>query len=178
HSQAGLFGWKVADMRPDLVKALIAIEPNGPPFYDMVLPYQNAPVPEGQPWFRYTSNLQRPWGLTGLPLTFSPPTDTPPATALQAPEAPGLVPCYLQAGTPRTLPRLAQVTIGLFTSEASFRTASDHCNASFLRQAGVAVDHIRLADKGVHGNGHMMMLEKNSAAVSGVLADWLAGKGL
>jgi pimeloyl-ACP methyl ester carboxylesterase len=33
HSQAGAFGWPVADIRPDLVKAILAIEPNGPPFY-------------------------------------------------------------------------------------------------------------------------------------------------
>jgi len=29
HSQAGAFGWPVADARPDLVKAILAIEPNG-----------------------------------------------------------------------------------------------------------------------------------------------------
>jgi pimeloyl-ACP methyl ester carboxylesterase len=33
HSQAGAFGWPVADARPDLVKAILAIEPNGPPFH-------------------------------------------------------------------------------------------------------------------------------------------------
>jgi hypothetical protein len=32
---------------------------------------------------------------------------------------------------------------------------------------------IRLADVGVHGNGHMMMIEKNSAAIAGVIAQWL-----
>ncbi len=31
HSQAGAFGWPVADARPDQVKAILAIEPNGPP---------------------------------------------------------------------------------------------------------------------------------------------------
>lgn len=179
HSQAGVFGWKVADTRPDLVKALVAIEPNGPPFYNLSLPYQNSAPPPGEPWYRYTKDLLRPWGLTRLPLTYSPPTDTPPASVLQAkPEAPDLVPCYLQASPVRTLPQLAKVTIGLFTAEASFRTASDHCNALFLRQAGVSVDHIKLADHGVRGNGHMMMLEKNSSEVAGVIMNWLEGKGL
>ena len=95
-----------------------------------------------------------------------------------AADGPDLVPCYLQAGSPRTLPQLAKVTIGLFTAEASFRTASDHCNALFLRQAGVRVDHVRLADVGVRGNGHMMMLEKNSSEVAGAIMGWLQGKGL
>ena len=31
HSQAGPFGWPVADARPDLVKAIVGVEPNGPP---------------------------------------------------------------------------------------------------------------------------------------------------
>src|SRR5215469_15381666 len=37
HSQSGPFGWLVADARPDLVKAILAVEPNGPPFYDLQL---------------------------------------------------------------------------------------------------------------------------------------------
>ena len=31
HSQSGAFSWPVADGRPDLVSAHIAVEPNGPP---------------------------------------------------------------------------------------------------------------------------------------------------
>ena len=30
HSQSGAFGWPVADTRPDLVKAIVAVEPNAP----------------------------------------------------------------------------------------------------------------------------------------------------
>jgi hypothetical protein len=32
---------------------------------------------------------------------------------------------------------------------------------------------VHLADRGIHGNGHMMMLEKNSDAIAGVIDDWL-----
>ncbi len=35
HSQAGVFGWAVSDQRPDLVKAHVAVEPNGPTFFDI-----------------------------------------------------------------------------------------------------------------------------------------------
>ena len=31
---------------------------------------------------------------------------------------------------------------------------------------------------GIHGNAHDMMLEKNSAAISNVMANWLVRKGL
>jgi hypothetical protein len=33
---------------------------------------------------------------------------------------------------------------------------------------------IRLADVGVLGNGHMMMIEKNSDAIAPVIEKWLA----
>jgi len=47
------------------------------------------------------------------------------------------------------------------------------CTAAYLGQAGVPNTHIRLADLGVHGNGHMMMIEKNNAAITSVSAQWL-----
>jgi pimeloyl-ACP methyl ester carboxylesterase len=49
HSQAGAFGWPVADARPDLVKAIVAVEPSGPPFYDV----QDVGAPE---WFPLRHN--------------------------------------------------------------------------------------------------------------------------
>jgi len=42
HSQSGAFGWPVADARADLVKAILAVEPNGPPFFNV----DNVPAPE------------------------------------------------------------------------------------------------------------------------------------
>jgi predicted transglutaminase-like cysteine proteinase len=52
----------------------------------------------------------------------------------------------------------------------------DHCTSKFLTQAGVPNEHLRLASVGLHGNGHMMMLEKNNLDVAGVLADWIHRK--
>src|SRR5262245_4743880 len=34
HSQSGPFGWGIADSRPRLVKGILAVEPNGPPFHE------------------------------------------------------------------------------------------------------------------------------------------------
>src|SRR5260370_8591889 len=31
HSQSGAMGWPIADKRPNLVKAIVAVEPSGPP---------------------------------------------------------------------------------------------------------------------------------------------------
>ena len=61
----------------------------------------------------------------------------------------------------------------LLEAEASFYAGYNHCNVAYLRQAGVAVDFIRLADVGIKGNGHMMMMEKNSDEIAQVIAAWL-----
>jgi hypothetical protein len=61
----------------------------------------------------------------------------------------------------------------IVTGEASYHAAYDHCTAAYLEQAGAHNTFIRLADQGVRGNGHMMMIEKNSNAIAAVIAQWL-----
>ena len=58
----------------------------------------------------------------------------------------------------------------ILTSEASFRATYDHCTSNFLTQAGVPNTHLRLERVGIHGNGHMMMLEKNNLEIAGVIS--------
>lgn len=67
HSASGPVGWLVADRRPDSVKAIVAIEPMGPPFADI-------------------PNIgQLTWGLTAPPLTWTPKPDTPEALRIAEP---------------------------------------------------------------------------------------------
>ena len=40
---------------------------------------------------------------------------------------------------------------------------------AFLRQAGCDAELVRLADHGVHGNGHGMMLERNNEQALAVI---------
>jgi pimeloyl-ACP methyl ester carboxylesterase len=169
HAQAGLFGWPVADARPDLVKAVVAVEPSGPPFFNI----ETLGPPE---WFRDTTDEQRPWGITAVPLHYSPEAKNPADLAMvrqQVPDNPSVSRCWLQKDPARQLPNLQKVPILVLTSEASYHAAYDHCTVKYLEQAGVRTKFIRLPDVGVHGNGHMMMLEKNSAVVAGVISRWL-----
>ena len=53
-------------------------------------------------------------------------------------------------------------------------SAYDHCTAKYLAQARVKVTALRLGDRGIHGNGHMVMLEKNNLQVAGLIVGWLA----
>ncbi len=59
------------------------------------------------------------------------------------------------------------------TAEASFHATYDACTVAFLTQAGAKPDAIRLADRGLRGNGHMVMLETNSDAVADLVAGWI-----
>jgi hypothetical protein len=89
------------------------------------------------------------------------------------PDAPNLVRCWQQAEPARKLPRLAGIPMLIVVSEASYHASYDHCTANWLTQAGVRNTMIRLGDVGVRGNGHMMMLEKNSDDIANVMRDWL-----
>jgi pimeloyl-ACP methyl ester carboxylesterase len=168
HSQSGTPSWAVADARPDLVKALIPIEP-GLPFKD--IEFVGAPK-----WFETEPEVKRPWGLSPLPLHYSPPAPNPGdivAVEQEKPDAPDLAKCWVQKEPARQLVNLQKVPILMVTGEASLHAPTDHCFPKVLKQAGVQATWIRLADVGVRGNGHAMMLEKNNVQVADVLHGWL-----
>ena len=66
-----------------------------------------------------------------------------------------------------------KIPMMIVAAESSYHAAFDHCTAAYLKQAGVPITFLRLEDAGIRGNGHMMMLEKNSDEIAGVLMDWL-----
>jgi pimeloyl-ACP methyl ester carboxylesterase len=169
HSQSGAFGWPVADARPDLVKAIVAVEPNGPPFFDV----ENISAPD---WFRDAAAEARPWGITAVPLSYSPPAATASDLVIVKqpnPDAPDLARCWMQESPARQLPNLQKLPILVVTSEASYHAPYDHCTVKFMEQAGVHPTWIKLSDVGIHGNGHMMMLEKNNQEIGLVMSRWL-----
>jgi pimeloyl-ACP methyl ester carboxylesterase len=168
HSQAGAFTWPVADARPDLVKAILAIEPNGPPFYGI----ESVGAPT---WFKQ-GNLALPYGISILPITYSPPVAS--GAELQpvrqdGPDGPGLVACYAQKEPARQLSNLQKMPILVVSAEASYHAPYDHCTVKYLQQAGVKPSFIRLADRGIKGNSHVMMMERNNKEIAAVIAEWL-----
>ena len=150
HSAGGPPGWLIADARPDLVKAIVAVEPLGPPFEAISGPL--------------------PYGITHAPLVFDPPLDDGEvlASADQPSPAEGLVAYTIQAEPARALPNLS-MPITVVTAEASWMAADNHAIVHFLQQAGCDVAHMRLEEHGIHGNGHAMQLEANSDKVAAVV---------
>ena len=88
------------------------------------------------------------------------------------PDGPGLATCWKQAEPARQLANL-KMPIMVLTSEASYHAPYDHCTVKFLQQAGVKPSFIRLADLGIKGNSHVLMLEKNNKEIAAVIAGWL-----
>jgi pimeloyl-ACP methyl ester carboxylesterase len=167
HSQAGVIGWSVADARPQLVKGILAIEPSGPPIRENIA--------KGAPDYFEEGAVTRPWGVTRGRIAFEPPAESPGELKLARQEqadGPGLVRCVLQAEPARQMPNLRGIPILIVTSEASYHAPYDHCTARFLAQAGVKNSFVRLADQGIRGNGHMMMLEKNNLEIAAFLRRW------
>jgi pimeloyl-ACP methyl ester carboxylesterase len=168
HSQSGAFQWPVADARPSLVKALIAVEPSGPPVHDT----ENTGAPD---WFKDAERTKLS-GLGEVALNYDPPLtagDKLEFVRQDQPDKPDLVRCWRQKEPARQLPNLVRIPVVIVVGEASYHAAYDHCTSAYLTQAGVRNTLIRLADVGVHGNGHMMMIEKNNAAIATVIAQWL-----
>src|SRR5205807_1849711 len=134
------FGWPVADARPDLVKAIVAVEPNGPPFFDV----ENVPPPD---WFRYAATPARPWGITAVSLSYSPPSASASDLAIaqqEKPDGPDLSRCWMQKAPARTLPNLQKLPVLILTAEASYHAPYDHCTVKFLEQAGLRPTWIKL----------------------------------
>ncbi len=168
HSQAGTFGWLMADRRPQLVRAIVAVEPNGPPVHDAE--FKGAPD-----WFAENATFKQ-GGLCHLPLTYDPPLAASQQLAVvceKEAQGAGLMRCWRQTEPARKLKNLAHIPVVILQGEASYHAPYDHCTSQYLAQAGVTNTFIRLADRGIRGNGHMMMIESNNAEIAGVIAEWL-----
>jgi len=116
------------------------------------------------------------WGVTAVPLAYQPPAAKASDLAIvrqDTPDAADLVKCWIQKSPARLLPNLVKVPILILTGEASYHAPYDHCTVKYLQQTGVRPTWIKLADAGIHGNGHMMMLEKNNMEIAAVMSGWL-----
>jgi pimeloyl-ACP methyl ester carboxylesterase len=155
HSAGGPFGWLVAEIRPNLVKGIIAVEGGGQSFMG--------------------ANV---WGMSTVPVEYEPPVKDPSELKLVEMPAPeeGLGPYKLQAeGSVRKLKNIRDVPIAIVTAEGSFASPGNPGGIAYFKQAGVKLaEEIRLVKHDIHGNGHMMMVERNNREVLKVITDWLA----
>ena len=159
HSQSGTYGWLIADARPQLVKGVIAIEPSGPPFEATII----------------ATGKARAFGPTDIPISYDPPVKEASELAVEreAAEDPELFACWMQKAPARQLVNLKHIPVVVMAAEASYHQVYDHCTAKYLTQAGVKTEYIKLQDKGIRGNGHMVMIEKNNLDIARLLDEWV-----
>ncbi|KAI9927233.1 hypothetical protein ASPWEDRAFT_177691 [Aspergillus wentii DTO 134E9] len=157
HSQGGVMTWLLADQRPEYVHSIVVIEPQGPPF-------QNVGAWNG---------TARVYGLADIPVAYSPhlsdPSDFVKKTISS--NTTEIAECVIQADDPppRQLANISKIPVLLVTTESSYHAQYDWCTVKFLRQAGVKTEHLELKNIGIHGNGHMVFLEKNSDVVAAAI---------
>ncbi len=157
HSQAGPFGWLLADRYPELVSGIIALEPSGPPFSPDL-----------------TNPTAKNYGIADLPLHYEPPVEKPEEFNLRLLKSdnPERNDGWVMAEPASQLPNFKGIPILLIVSEASYHAGYDHLTSYVLNQCGVSHDFVRLEDVGIHGNSHMMMLEQNNLEIAEFIKKW------
>src|SRR6185436_4838638 len=165
HSQGGSFGWLIADERPNLVKAIVTLEPAAPPIRGV----DTAKV-------AYNQGGGLSWGVANSPITYEPAAAAASDlhTLLDEKKEPGKVACYVQREPARKLKNLQNIPVLFLNGEGGYHRVYDHCLAKWLNQAGVKTEYVEMEKVGLAGNGHMMMLEKNSADIAKYMGSWLS----
>ena len=155
HSAGGPFGWLVAEIRPNLVKGIIAVEGGGQSFMG--------------------ANI---WGMSTIPVAYDPPVNDVSELKLVDMPSPeeGVGPYKLQAEPARKLKNLQNIPIVIVTAEGSFASPGNPGGVAYFKQAGCQAEELRLSKLGIHGNGHMMMVERNSRQVLQPILDWMSAK--
>jgi pimeloyl-ACP methyl ester carboxylesterase len=153
HSAGGPFGWLVAEIRPNLVKGIIAVEGGGQSFTG--------------------ANV---WGMSTIPVAYDPPVKDVSELKLVDVASPeeGVAPYKLQAAPARKLKNLQGIPIVIVTSEGSFASPGNPGAVAYFKQAGCQAEEMRLTKLGIHGNGHMMMVERNNRQVLQPILDWMS----
>ncbi|EME87324.1 uncharacterized protein MYCFIDRAFT_201079 [Pseudocercospora fijiensis CIRAD86] len=173
HSQSGPYGFSLADTRPELVRGLISLEPQGPPIEN----WNGPPFQSGYS----TTGGARSYGLTAVPVHYDPSVSSAAELDIElvAARNSNSSKCYRQVEPARQLVNIAKVPSLLLTSECSYHTVYDYCTVEWARQAGVKMDHVPLETVGIHGNGHFLFLEKNNLEIAAkVVSPWLEKLGV
>lgn len=162
HSSGAQYPILVSNDCPELVAGNINLEHSTQPFWNYGLTVDSG-------------SAARPWGLANTRLDYEPPVSDPSELRVEVvgEDTLALRNCHLQAEPARKLPKIASVPYLCTTGEASIHATYDHCVIEFLKQAGGNPDWIKLADVGIHGNGHFGHLEKNNMDIAAVVENWI-----
>jgi len=168
HSMGGVIGWRAAEMDARNVAAIVAIAPG--PVADAAIV-----LPEGAALLTARETVLKMWANS----------DRFPHSALEQYLA-GLVPespramnernnvngAGLRVAGPRALAGIPIVVITGDQDPRHPRSADEEVAGYF------GADFVWLADRGLPGHGHMMMIEHGHDVIAGIFLDWLDERGL
>lgn len=189
HSMSGPYGWRLLDQIGDRITKLVAIAPGPPgniqPRPDVVR--KTADEVEIRSTTNYVMDLKAPFvaspafvrsKLIGKSTQF--PQDQVERYAASLITIP---PRLLQQrlnidGSQLRVENFTHyagkpVLLITGTDDVDHPRALDAGVVDWLRQSGANGEHLYLADKGITGNGHMMMLERNSRDVAQLIVAWI-----
>jgi len=116
-------------------------------------------------------------GLSAIPMGYAPRAAAVAELSFvrqEKADGPELVRCWLQKAPARQLPNLAKMPMLIVNGEGLVPCAVRALHGEISRTGGRASDLDRSGQRGVHGNGHMMMWKKNNLEVAAVIEKWTA----
>lgn len=191
HSLSGSVGWKLLELHGDAIVGLVGVAPAPPgnihPEPTLISSSETMVELESEGGIHWAISLDRPLELSeqqirdkliGASTRF--PTEALAAyRASLIPVPPRCIAEGLNVGgakpsvrdTTRLLAkRVLVVTGGVDTDHPR---DLDEAIVEWLRDAGALAEFISLPDRGIDGNGHMLMLERNSDEIVELIIDWL-----
>ena len=175
----GNMAWITADYLPEQVRAVLAVEPDSPPF-GFTTPNLHSSDRDCLPIFKLHPPV-RPYGISHIPLNFDPPANpVTEAGGMPIPVSETLREDHQAYSFDqdrnfpiRKLPNLRGMPHAAITTECSWNSLGVWATVKFLRGAGLQVEHIELQQLGIQGNGQLCFLELNNGEIAQLLHYWI-----
>jgi pimeloyl-ACP methyl ester carboxylesterase len=192
HSMSGAYGWRLLELHGDVIDTVVGVAPAPPGNIQKMAPVhaetetsieteafggrvrvdKTAPVVASRDFVerklvgesRYFPRDR----LDGYAASLRP---IPPKLWLERQNIRG---SQLRVGDPRRLEGKPVLVI-TGTTDLDHSREIDGAIVTWLNENGAKADFCFLADRGIVGNGHMLMLEENSDEIAGIILDWLSG---
>jgi pimeloyl-ACP methyl ester carboxylesterase len=190
HSMSGAYGWRLAELNRDLVHAVVAVAPAPPGNIQKMAPVyaetettietqasgRRVTIEKDKPVLPTRDFVERkligesrffPRGrLAEYAASLRP---TPPRLWLERQNVHG---SQLRVSEPQELAG-KRILVITGTDDLDHARDVDGAIVAWLKTHGAAAEFCFLGDRGIVGNGHMLMMEENSDEIAGIIMDWL-----
>jgi pimeloyl-ACP methyl ester carboxylesterase len=190
HSMGGAYGWRLAELHHDLIHAVVGVAPAPPGNIQTPAPvhaetettvetqasgrrvtvHKNEPVLPTRDFVeRKLIGESRFFPRARLAEYAASLRPTPPRLVLERQNVHGSQLCV---GEPQKLAG-KRVLVITGTDDLDHARDVDGAIVTWLKAQGAAAEFCYLGDRGLTGNGHMLMMEENSDQIASIIMDWL-----